>query len=700
MEPSPQGPAPVLDDGVEPAVEFQEHGLQRRLGGASLAFVAAAALLFSTYQLSIAAFSPLSSLITRSIHVGFLLLLVYVLYPMVKRGRQMTQVPLLDWLLAFVGFGLGLYQWVFESALIQRAGDPTTADLIVGTIVIVLVFEAARRVLGVALPIVCAIFLAYGLFGQYLPGELAHRPYDYSQIVDQLAFGTEGIYGIPTLVSATYIFLFILFGAFLEHAGMIKLFNDFALGLVGHTKGGPAKVAVISSGLMGTISGSGVANVLTVGQFTIPLMKRFGYSPVFAGAVEATASMGGQIMPPVMGAVAFIMAETLNVPYASIVKAAVIPAFLYYFTAFMMVHLEAGRARLIGLPKDQCPNPWKALAEHWHLVLPLGALVYMLFHGFTPMFAGMIGLALTAILVLGAALAARISPTAFRYVFWIAIGIGASSFLKWGIEPVLVLIALLVAICFFIKGGRKTLHSLRASLIDGAKQALGVGIACAVVGVIIGVLTLTGAASSFAGFILSVGEKSLFLSLVLTMIVCLILGMGIPTIPNYIITSSIAAPALLKLGVPLIVSHMFVFYFGIMADLTPPVALAAFAAASISRASPMQTGIKATQIAIAGFAVPFIAIYDPSLMLQGTYVWTDVVYVSVKALVAIILWGGTVVGFLRGPLSLVERVLAFVAAALLVAALPLTDEIGFALGAFVIAWNVWRNRPAAVTVPT
>ena len=237
------------------------------------------------------------------------------------------------------------------------------ADLVVGTIVIVLVFEAARRVLGVALPIVCAIFLAYGLFGQYLPGVLAHRPYDYAQIVDQLAFGTEGIYGIPTLVSATYIFLFILFGAFLEHAGMIKLFNDLALGLVGHTKGGPAKVAVISSGLMGTISGSGVANVLTVGQFTIPLMKRFGYSPVFAGAVEATASMGGQIMPPVMGAVAFIMAETLNVPYASIVKAAVIPAFLYYFTAFMMVHLEAGRARLVGLPKDQCPNPWTALEE-------------------------------------------------------------------------------------------------------------------------------------------------------------------------------------------------------------------------------------------------------------------------------------------------------------------------------------------------
>ena len=672
--------------------EFQEHGLQRRLGGVALVFVGAVALLFSAYQLTIAAFSPLSSLITRSIHVGFLLLLTFLLYPLLARGKAMTRIPALDWVLGFLAFGLGLYQWVFESALIQRAGDPTMLDLVVGTTIIVLVFEAARRVLGAALPVVCALFLAFGLFGQYLPGELAHRPYDYSQIVDQLAFGTEGIYGIPTLVSATYIFLFILFGAFLEHAGMIKLFNDLALGLVGHTTGGPAKVAVISSGLMGTISGSGVANVLTVGQFTIPLMKRCGYSPVFAGAVEATASMGGQIMPPVMGAVAFIMAETLNVPYADIVRAAVIPAFLYYFTAFLMVHLEAGRAGLVGLPKDQCPNPWRALRKNWYLVLPLAALVYMLFHGFTPMFAGMVGLGLTAILVLGVALAAQISTNAFRYAFWIALGIAASSFAKWGIVPVLMLIAGLVAVCAFVKGGRKTLHSLRMSLVSGAKQALGVGVACAVVGVIIGVLTLTGAASSFAGFILSVGEKSLFLSLLLTMLVCLVLGMGIPTIPNYIITSSIAAPALLKLGVPLIVSHMFVFYFGIMADLTPPVALAAFAAASISKASPMKTGIKATQIAIAGFVVPFIAVYDPSLMLQGVYGWTDVVYVSVKALTAIILWGAVVVGYLRGPLSPLQRGLALAAAASLIAAFPLTDEIGFALGALVIGWNVWSSR--------
>ena len=676
--------------------EFSEHGVQRRLGDGPMKVVVAVALAFSTYQLVMAAFHPLSSLVMRSLHVSFLVLLTFLLYPMFQRGK-LTRIPWYDWILAAAGFALGFYQWVFEGELIQRAGDPTTADLIVGTVMVLLVFEAARRILGLALPLVCAAFLLFGLFGQYLPAAIAHRGYSFAQIVDQLGFGTEGIYGIPTLVSATYIFLFILFGSFLEHAGMINLFNSIALGFVGHTKGGPAKVAVISSALMGTISGSGVANVLTTGQFTIPLMKRFGYSGVFAGAVEATSSMGGQIMPPVMGAVAFIMAENLNVPYAEIVKAAAIPAILYYVTAFWMVHLEAGRANLLGLPKDQCPNPWRAMRESWYLVLPLAALVWMLFNGFTPMFAGMVGLSLTAILILGAALAARISGTAFRFVFWIAVGLGASAFAKWGILAILALIATLVAACFGVKGGRKTLHAIRMSLVDGAKQALPVGVACAVVGVIIGILTLTGAASSFAGFILQVGEKSLFLSLVLTMVVCLILGMGIPTIPNYIITSAIAAPALLKLGVPLIVSHMFVFYFGIMADLTPPVALAAFAASSIAKESPMKIGFKAVQVAIAGFVVPYMAVYDNALMLQGDWTAAAVAYVVFKAVVSIALWGAAAIGFLFAPLNWLERLCAAAAAFFLVAAIPLTDEIGFVLAALFLGWHGWRSRRAART---
>lgn len=675
----------------EEASDFEEHGHQRQLLGWGARLVVFGALAFSAYQISVAAFHPFSSLIIRALHVSFLMFLIFMLYPATKGGRKEQSIPWYDVLLSLLGFSVGFYHLIFEADLIERSGDPTTADLVVATLASILVFEAARRVVGIALPIVCALFLAYGFFGQYLPLSIAHRGFGFDQIVGQLYLGSDGILGIPTLVSATYIFLFILFGTFLEHAGMIRLFNALALGLVGRAQGGPAKVAVISSGLMGTISGSGVANVLTVGQFTIPLMRRFGYTPVFAGAVEATASMGGQIMPPVMGAVAFIMAETLNVAYADIVKAAIIPALLYYVTAFWMVHLEAGRLKLLGIPADQCPNVWKELKESWYLALPLAVLVYMLFHGFTPMFAGMMGLTLTSVLILGAALAARISQTALRYVFWVTIALAASSFLEWGIVPVLGVITLLVILNFVVQGGRDTLKIMKTALVDGAKQALGVGIACAIVGVIIGVLTLTGAASNFAGFILEVGEKSLFLSLFLTMIACIILGMGIPTIPNYIITSSIAAPALLKLGVPLIVSHMFVFYFGIMADLTPPVALAAFAAASIAKASAMKIGFKATQIAIAGFVVPFIAVYDPSLMLQGDPSVLAVVYIVTKALLAIFLWGCAAIGYLWTPISILERFLAASIAGLLVVALPVTDEAGFFLGALFVAWNLWKR---------
>jgi TRAP transporter 4TM/12TM fusion protein len=676
---------------------FHESGATRTLSGAAAMLVTGVALAFSTYQLIIAAFAPLSSLPARSIHVGFLLALSFLTRQASKRANR-HRIPLYDAALAAIGFGLAFYHLVFEAELIQRSGEPSTADLVVGTVFIVLVFDAARRVLGPALPIISATFLAYGLFGQFLPSAIAHRGYGFDQIVNQLFLGTEGIFGIPVLVSSTYIFLFILFGSFLEHAGMVSLFNNIALGFVGHAKGGPAKVAVLSSGLMGTISGSGVANVLTTGQFTIPLMKRFGYSPVFAGAVEATSSMGGQIMPPVMGAVAFIMAETLNVEYIQVVKAAIVPAVLYYLTAFWMVHLEAGRAGLIGLPKDECPNPWEAIRSKWYLMFPLAVLVLMLFNGFTPMFAGIVGLSLTAVLILGVGATAGFGSTVFRVVFWVVLGLVTASFFKYGIWPIVIMITVLVAINLVVKGGRETLRIMRGSLADGAKQAVAVGVACAIVGVIIGVLTLTGAASNFAGFILDIGQKSLFASLVLTMGVCLVLGMGIPTIPNYIITSSIAAPALLKLGVPLIVSHMFVFYFGIMADLTPPVALAAFAAASISKASPMRTGWKATHVAIAGFVIPYMAVYSPALMLQPATAAAGldplaVAYIIAKALLAIGLWGGAAIGYLRGPLNRLERIVAFAAASLLVAAVPLTDELGLAATALFIVWHWLRARP-------
>jgi TRAP transporter 4TM/12TM fusion protein len=646
--------------------------------------VFALAIAFSTFQIITAAFSPLPSPVVRAIHVGFLLAMTFLLMP---PWRQRW----LGALLGVVAFAGGLYHWIFEADLIARAGDPTRTDLIVGVITIVLVFEAARRVMGIALPIICAAFLAYALFGQYLPEPLAHRGYGFDQVVEQLGFGTEGIYGTPTYVSSSYIFLFILFGAFLEQAGMIKLFTDFALGLFGSARGGPAKVAVISSGLMGTINGSGVANVVTTGQFTIPLMKRFGYNAAFAGGVEATASMGGQIMPPVMGAVAFIMAETINTPYVEICKAAAIPALLYFFTAFVMVHLEAGRAGLHGMPKEECPDPWRAVRQQWYLVLPLLMLVFLLFSGYTPLFSGMVSLALTAVLIFGAALTARFGATAMRVLFWIVIGLACSAFFRFGIGAIMALIALLAAVLIFVNGGRTTLRTAVNALADGARHALPVGVACALVGVIIGVLTLTGAATNFAGYIIQMGAKSLFLSLFLTMLVCLVLGMGIPTIPNYIITSSLAAPALLELGVPLIVSHMFVFYFGIMADLTPPVALAAFAAAPIARESGMRIGLQAVRIAVAGFIIPYMAVYAPALMLQAGG-WTDVAHIVFKALLAVVLWGGAAIGYWLAPLRWYERAVAFVAACFLVVALPISDEIGFALSALLVVWHVARAR--------
>ena len=657
----------------------------------SPAFVGAlfwVAVVFSVFQIVTAAFSPLSSTVVRAVHVGFLLLVTYVLYP---PARQQW----LGWCIGAVAFSTGLYHWVFEADLVQRAGELTRTDMAVGILVIALVFEAARRIMGIALPLVCAVFLLYGLFGGYLPGVLAHRGYGLDQIVGQLGFGTEGIYGTPTYVSSSYIFLFILFGAFLEQAGMITLFTDFALGLFGHTKGGPAKVAVVSSGLMGTINGSGVANVVTTGQFTIPLMKRFGYKAEFAGGVEATASMGGQIMPPVMGAVAFIMAETIDVPYVEICKAAAIPALLYFFTAFVMVHLEAGRRGLLGMPKDQCPNPWTAIRLRWYLILPLAVLVWLLFSGYTPLFSGMVGLALTVVLIFGAAMAQRFGTRVLQIIFWVLIGLAASSFFKYGVSAIIALALGMALVLWFLQGGKTTLKTALNALAEGAKHALPVGVACALVGVIIGVLTLTGAATLFAGTIIRLGQSSLFLSLVLTMFVCLVLGMGIPTIPNYIITSSLAAPALLELGVPLIVSHMFVFYFGIMADLTPPVALAAFAAAPIARASPMKIGFQAMRIAIAGFVIPYMAVYAPALMLQGNGGWTATVFIVFKAVIAIVLWGGAAIGYWIQPLAWWERIWALAAAGFLVAALPATDEIGLGMTLLLAAWHALRVRQAS-----
>jgi TRAP transporter 4TM/12TM fusion protein len=634
--------------------------------------------------------------ILRALHVGFLCLVAGGLLAQHKSGTRLARIA--AWTLAGAGFAIGLYHWALYEELVARAGEVTLADLVVGITAIAILFAICWRFMGPALPIVSGLFLGYCLLGQWLPSPLNHRGYSLDQVIEHMSFGTEGIYATPTGVSATFIFLFILFGSFLERAGMIQLFTDIAMGLFGSARGGPAKVAVFSSALMGTISGSGVANVVSTGQFTIPLMKRFGYRAAFAGGVEATASMGGQIMPPVMGAVAFIMAETIDVPYADIVQAAIVPAILYYAAAFLAVHLEAGKRGLVGLPRSELPSAGSALVAKWYLILPLAVLVYLLFSGYTPLFSGSVGLALTVVLILGGSVALGIGSIMARVLFWAGLGLLCAFFFWYGILVMVGVVVALTLANLSVRGGRETVGACREALADGARQAIPVGIACAVVGIVVGTMTLTGVGTIFGNAVVSVGEKSLFLALVLTMIVSLILGMGIPTIPNYIITSSIAAPILLKLGVPLVVSHMFVFYFGIMADLTPPVALAAFAAAPIAKESGFKIGFQAVKIAMAGFVIPFMAVYDPALMLQPVQGVTGFAYalgagyIFGKALLAICLWGAATIGYLKRDMNWWERVLAAVAAASLVTALPVTDEIGFGLAAALIGLHLWRAR--------
>jgi TRAP transporter 4TM/12TM fusion protein len=688
-------------------VEFDnfEHGFPEGFGPGGWGHLAyAIGIAFAVFQLVIAAWNILPSQVVRGVHVGFLILMTFGLIGNFTAKSNAGRA--LGWLIGSVGFLCGLYQWIFYADLIARDGDPTRLDLIVGTLLAVLIFEGTRRLMGLALPLMCGACILYWFFGQYLPAPLNHRGYDFDQVITHLSYGTEGFYGVPIYVSATYIFLFILFGSFLERAGMIQLFTDVSLGLFGSTRGGPAKVAVFASGMMGTISGSGVANVVTVGQFTIPLMIKFGYRRAFAAGVEATASMGGQIMPPVMGAVAFIMAETLGVDYSVIVKAAVIPAMLYFASAFWMVHLEAGKHGLVGMKRSEIPSAWKALVARWYLVLPLAALVYMLFEGFTPLYAGTMGLSLTVALILGASITLGFSSNVLRYIFWIGLALVVAAVSRNGLDivPIACIIGALVLISTITRGGRATLAACRDSLADSAKSALTVGMACAIVGSIIGMMTQTGVGTIFGGWVIGLGEKSLFLALVMTMFLSILLGTGIPTIPTYIITAALAAPALAKLGVPLIESHMFAFYYGIMADLSPPVALAALAAAPIAKENPDKIGWEAMRIALAGYVIPFIFVYSPALMLQpgdpmapqlGFY--GAVVFATFKALVAIGLFGMVAIGFLFARMTLAERVLAFAAALCLLGDFRFSDTAGFALTIAIFIWQ-WRQRPRAQAV--
>jgi TRAP transporter 4TM/12TM fusion protein len=518
-------------------------------------------------------------------------------------------------------------------------------DYIVGACGVLLTLEAARRVVGLPIVLIASIFLLYSYFGPYFPGFLAHRGYPIRRIVSHMYFTTEGILGIPLGVSATFIFLFILFGAFLEKTGVGKLFIDIADSIAGWASGGPAKVAVITSALEGTVSGSSVANTVGSGSFTIPMMKKLGYKPEFAGAVEAAASTGGQIMPPIMGAAAFLMAEFTNTPYVTIAKAAAIPACLYFFGIFIEVHFEAKRCGLKGLSRDQLPRFFTVLKERGHLFVPLLAIIYVLTEGYTPTFAALVGLGLSIVAGMINKLT-RMSP--------------------WDIVT---------------------------AMQAGARGATGVAIACATAGIIVGVVTLTGIGLKMGNGIVDIAGGNLFFTLFFTMITSLILGMGVPTTANYVITSTIAAPALVMLGVPLLAAHLFVFYFGIVADITPPVALAAYAGAGIAKADPFWTGVNATKLAIGAFIIPYIFVYNPAMILIGTtpLLLTMNLITACGGMFGV---GVAMIGFCLADMKWWERIWFAIGGLLLIDPGAVTDLIGIAMLTLGLLYQ-WRTRRAA-----
>lgn len=614
----------------------------RKLKGNVAKFGTVIAIAMASFHLYTAGFGTLLSYKQRSLHIIFAFILGLLLYPAGKKSSR-EKPAILDFVLMGIGVVVFGYVFLFPEQLALKGGNATTMDLIFGILAILLTLEVTRRVVGPELPIVAIVFLAYAYFGPQMPGVLAHRGFSLTRIVSHMYMGLEGIMGIPLGVSATFVFLFILFGAFLEKTGVGKFFIDMAFGLTGHFKSGPAMTAVVASGFMGSISGSSVANTVTTGAFTIPLMKKTGYKPYFAGAVEAAASTGGQIMPPVMGAAAFIMAEFTGIPYLKIIIAAAIPAILYYFAVGTMVHLEASKLGLKGLPREQLPKVGKLLISRGYLLIPLVTIVYFLVAGNTPTLAAFKAIVVSLIIAIIATLARKDKSFTFK--------------------------------------------DFLGALEAGAKGAVGVACACACAGMIVGVVTLTGLGLRIAELIVSAAGGNLLLTLFFTMVASIILGMGLPTTAKYIVLATMAVPALLRLDVNLMSAHLFILYFGVVADITPPVALAAYAGAGIAGANSMKTGFQAVKIALAAFIVPYIFAIDPRLIMVEEIVGSTVVFsplisalpVVVSAVIGILCLAAAVEGYLIKKTSIIERILLAAAALMLLKPGLVTDLFGVAV---------------------
>jgi TRAP transporter 4TM/12TM fusion protein len=592
--------------------------------------------------------APPDSLVLRVITLAFSLVLAFLLFP-AREGRTPDRIPWSDLglaalSLASVGYLLVHYEYV--TSRFPTAHPLSPADMVAGLVIIALVLEATRRTLGAALAVLALLFIAYGLAGPWLPGVLRHRGLSWEILVDQTAFTSEGIFGIPLGVAGSYVVLFIVFGAFLEKSGAGQFFMNFANAIAGGSRGGPGKVAVVSSSMFGTISGSAVANVMVDGWLTIPMMKRTGFRPEAAAAIEAVASTGGQIMPPVMGAASFVMAEFLGVPYSHIMLAAAIPALFYYGALFAAIHFNAGRAGLKGIPREELPDLRAILWRQGHLLVPVAVIFILLLEGFT------------------ATYAAIVSTASVLVVSWLR----AESRI----------------------GLRKAIEALR----DGAYQTVPVAMATATAGIMIGIILQTGLAIRFTSFLVDMAGGALLVALLITMVAAVILGTALPTTPAYIMLAALLIPALIKLGVPPLAAHMFAFYFGCLSSVTPPECLAVYAAASISRCSVWGAGWQAVKFAAAGFVVPFFFVYYPALLFEGP--WSEIARAVVTGTIGVVALAAGLEGYVWRPATWLERGLFVAAAFLLIDPGLYTDLAGLAALAAGLASQKLRGPAVAI----
>jgi TRAP transporter 4TM/12TM fusion protein len=596
--------------------------------------VTAIAVAMSLYHMYVAGFGPPEAMIFRGTHLIFALTLVFLLYPFRTQGGIGWRV--LDFVLLAAGWGLVLNIFLNYQAFTDRIiyiDELTSADKFWAVVAVLVVLEATRRVIGWALPLTAIAFLVYAV---------AFTNVKMPALMEQVYLSLEGIFGSTLGVSASYVMLFVLFGAFMERSGTGQLFMDFAMSITGHTAGGPGKVAVVSSSLFGTVSGSAVANVMVDGPITIPLMKRTGFRPPFAAAVESVASTGGQLMPPIMGAAAFVMAEFLAVPYAQITLWAIVPSFLYYLAVFFAVHFEAKRYKLAGVPKSELPAFGSVMLARGHLFVPILVVLAGLMLGYSAPLCALAG----AISCLPLALLRKATRA----------GIG------W----------------------RTVLEALE----DGARNTLAVAMACACAGIVIGVVTITGLGIVFTQFVVALSQDSLILALVLTAMAGIILGMGMPTTPAYIMMVALLVPATIKLGAVTPAAHMFAFYFAILSAITPPVALAVFAAASLAKANMWQSGFAAMRAAAPAYIVPFMFVYEPSLLLivkDWGSEWPSVAWSVVSASIGVVCLAASLFGWLFTLASPWQRVLLFIAALCLIKPGLYTDAVGLVLLAAVAA---------------